>query len=179
VNALSSYYCVDETTFSALRGRYDAWRDMGHNNGDVWIVPVVELLNRLPGVATIFSCQGHPEEPGVRRTAQNFHLELGATEDGFVKVLELFARLRDRLPDDYLTVGGDRKKVIYSVRKCDLRMELALYPKPGSKSKLDLAPRVIIVAETMLISEDNRQQFIEQWTRLLYEMLRELNPKED
>ena len=80
-----------------LRERYRQTRS-SENDLDENIIPILDLLNKLDGVATTFSCGGHEgyyyEDPWVTVRRRSFpHVICAVTRAGYQTLIELFDKM--------------------------------------------------------------------------------------
>ena len=78
----------------ALRVRYRRWTDRGQPSNDIDMYGILEAMNQLPGVVTIFCCESHP----TRQKPDRFYVMCMADPGGVVqlgKVVEACHRRMD------------------------------------------------------------------------------------
>lgn len=86
---------LTDDEFTRLRSRFTEWKQAGYPEIDLGLAPVLEHFNTLPGVVTVTSCMGHAR--GTPRVKTPFHIYIGATEQGFGLLLQVFQQVAARL----------------------------------------------------------------------------------
>lgn len=81
-------------TLNVMRSRYRRWTNLGQPGNDIDMYGILEAMNQLPGVVTIFCCESHP----ARRKPDRFYVMCMADPGGVVqlgKVVEACHRRMD------------------------------------------------------------------------------------
>lgn len=89
---------VSDEEFVQLKNRYKEYEACDFPNCDDKMIPVLQKINSLDGVVSVFCCQGHyynPPDPEV--AGSRTYLLLGITEDGFSSLKKVFDHLKERL----------------------------------------------------------------------------------
>lgn len=73
-----------------LKQRALQWERGGCPSGDTLIKDVMPLLNKLPGIAVVWSCEGHPPK-------ENFYIMFAVEEDQFKVMQDMYNRLYEKL----------------------------------------------------------------------------------
>lgn len=53
---------LNEEQVNFYQTRFQLWKELGYSQADTSMIPLLELMNQLPGVATVYCCDGHLEQ---------------------------------------------------------------------------------------------------------------------
>lgn len=73
-----------------LKRRAKIWEVSGCRGGDPLIKEIMPLLNQIPNVAVVWSCEGHD-------AGENFYIMFAIEESAFQPMLRMYESLCDRL----------------------------------------------------------------------------------
>lgn len=90
---------VNDEEFVALKARYNQYEACNFPNCDKLMIPVLQKINSLAGVTTVFCCEGHHEsdEGNYENMGSRIYVLLAVTEDGFPSIHRLYQELTQRL----------------------------------------------------------------------------------
>jgi hypothetical protein len=81
-----------------LRTRAESWKALNYVGADPMIPQVMDLFLKFPGIAPMWSCEGHFKEPEKgRKTHSNFYMMFAVEEQAWPLMQEIYMRLRERL----------------------------------------------------------------------------------
>lgn len=81
-----------------LRQRAESWKATRYVGADPMIPQVMDLFLKFPGVAPIWSCEGHFKDPEAGRNRHdNFYMMFAVEESAYPLMQEIYMRLRERL----------------------------------------------------------------------------------
>lgn len=83
---------------AALRQRAEAWKAHDYVGADPMIPQVMDLVLKIPGIAPMWSCEGHFKdiEAGHPRH-ENFYMMFAVEEQAWPTMQEIYQRMRERL----------------------------------------------------------------------------------
>lgn len=93
------------------------WQEVvssGYLGIDDAIVDILDVMNKLPGVVTVWSCAGHLPSSD-RKGKDQFYIRLIATEQG----IELVADVYQRIIDD-VNLQRSQRRLIVRLKRCTL-----------------------------------------------------------
>lgn len=88
---------ANEADVEELKVRAQAWKCAGYPTADPLIPEVLDLVLQFPGIAPVWSCEGHTVVINEKLQRTGFYMMFSATEDGFKILQELYVKVRDRL----------------------------------------------------------------------------------
>jgi hypothetical protein len=81
-----------------LRTRAEAWKALDYIGADPMIPQVMDLFMKIPGIAPMWSCEGHFKDPEKgRKSHANFYIMFAVEERAYPVMQEIYLRLRERL----------------------------------------------------------------------------------
>lgn len=99
-----------------LKKRAGTFAAENYNGADSKVLPFLIFFNDQPGIATVWSCQGHYGSDTGNLDEGEFYVMLAVTEEGFQMVEKFYSKLRDRLSTVQDVVNNETPRVY------DLRM---------------------------------------------------------
>lgn len=87
---------VNDEQFSQLQERYQRWKEQGFSELDDGLLPLLEKLNRLPGLVTVSSCVGHQSRHKQLKSPFYIHLAVH-NETGWRTLQLIYERMARRL----------------------------------------------------------------------------------
>ncbi|MDD2879793.1 MAG: hypothetical protein PHQ58_05105 [Rhodoferax sp.] len=88
---------VNDEEFVALKARYNEYAACEFPNCDKLMIPVLQKINTLCGVTTIFCCEGHYGPDNYEDTGTRIYILLAIAEDGLPVIRKLYEQLRQKL----------------------------------------------------------------------------------
>lgn len=86
---------VSNAVFARVRDRWLAWGTKNYVSLDPAIADTVKLLNTFPGIATMWCCEGHPNDPLRHVEPMDAMYIAGViTEAGYPHLMEIFDRIQ-------------------------------------------------------------------------------------
>lgn len=91
-------FFATEEDIATFRADYALWRKEGFPLGDRNIIPLLEVLNKIPGVATTSSCEGHSGgRSPVARDRDTLYVIAACSTKGYIAFFDFFQRAMQML----------------------------------------------------------------------------------
>lgn len=109
-------FIVSPEVFNKLKSRWEKFKDEGFRCADPMTIPLCELFNLIPGVVTVFSCEGHLTDiPKVNTISPYIMLACGSIE-GLNNINTLWDNVYQKLTDkQYRFIYKLRMSIVYRV----------------------------------------------------------------
>lgn len=107
-----------------MRFRYYAWTRKGQPGNDIDMYGILEAMNQLPGVTTVYCCESHPK----RRQPDRFYVMCVANPEGVVQLGKLVDACHRRMDVSWPQFSTEVVNLIHTRALMTVRGKWVTYP---------------------------------------------------